>query len=80
MRATTRRFTPTRVGNTAADSRTLPRRRFTPTRVGKTNVRSQSADRLPRFTPTRVGNTFYHGARPQRLTVHPHARGEYSVD
>ncbi len=29
-----------------------------------------------RFTPTRVGKTIASGARGQRTTVHPHARGE----
>ena len=55
------------------------RARFTPTRVG-TDSRSRQMTRRYRFTPTRVGTTRQLSrVSRQRVSVHPHARGDCYV-
>ncbi len=51
--------------------------RFIPTHVGNTLSR-HPRDFCMRFIPTHVGNTFPSSCCPSRLTVHPHACGEYT--
>jgi len=73
------RFTPTCVGNTKEVYIKAGLIRFTPTCVGNTLIGDNPLPIL-RFTPTCVGNTFSDTVEGRPWAVHPHVRGEYSLN
>ena len=72
-----RRFTPTRVGNTIDAAGIVSPFIGSPPRVWGIHFASPRMLFEIRFTPTRVGNTTVRVRTWRRFTVHPHACGEY---
>ena len=73
----THRFTPTRVGNTAAEK--VPSKALvgSPPRVWGIRDLVVQLVAVFGFTPTRVGNTEFSTPPKNPSPVHPHACGEY---
>ncbi len=72
-----RRFTPTRVGNTATIRVAVVNVAGSPPRAWGTRRMAAGRASHARFTPTRVGNTVAQALSQPCNTVHPHARGEH---
>ena len=71
------RFTPTRVGNTAAQRGRARSKSVHPHACGEYFAMCRLRCDEIRFTPTRVGNTRRSKWSRKKISVHPHACGEY---
>ena len=72
-----RRFTPTRVGNTPQERLYAQECPVHPHARGEYEEDEVAQLGVARFTPTRVGNTGLTTTAVTTPSVHPHARGEY---
>ena len=73
-----KRFIPTDVGNTTSPVVKLGAARFIPTDVGNT-IQNNCQPSRKRFIPTDVGNTINTSDSIDRISVHPHGRGEHLI-